>query len=151
MLVSTGHRIRCWLQFSMFAFFLLALCMLGAGGFFVSPSGRDRAREIIDKDNSKTGSFVDHNLLATGLAFIAVAALHLAAVLFMYCQTSALVEDLVAAEDDAEEAAEDANDPLLQTEEGRSMSKRERQSTNASRKYQEKNSAIYEKYNIGRA
>jgi len=117
----------------------------------VSPSGRDRAREIIDKDNSKTGSFVDHNLLATGLAFIAVAALHLAAVLFMYCQTSALVEDLVAAEDDAEEAAEDANDPLLQTEEGRSMSKRERQSTNASRKYQEKNSAIYEKYNIGRA
>jgi hypothetical protein len=53
--------------------------------------------------------------------------------------------------DDAEEAAEDAEDPLLRTEEGRGMSKRDRQSTNASRKYQEKNSAIYEKYNIGRS
>ncbi len=134
----------------MFAYFLLALAMLGAGGFFVSPSGRSRAREIIEQDKSSAGSFVEDNLLAAGLAFIAVAALHMAAVLFMYCQTSALVEDLVAAEDDAEEAMEDANDPLLATEEGRKMSKRDRQSTNASRKYQEKNSAIYEKYNIGR-
>lgn len=141
---------RCWLQFSMFAYFLLALCMLGAGGFFVSPDGRERARKVINEDNSEAGSVVDHNLLAAGLAFITVAGLHMAAVLFMYCQTSALVDDLAAAEDDAEDAAEDAEDPLLKTEEGRSMSKRERQGANASRKYQEKNSAIYEKYNIGR-
>lgn len=133
----------------MFFMGFVTLGELVAGCFFVIPGGRKKVHAIVSEDSSAAGRTIDHNLLAAGLALFAAAAMQVVALLFMYCQSNALIEDMDLAEDDAEQRMEDAKDPLLATEEGKAMSRSERRAANASNRYKEKNAHFYEKYKIG--
>ena len=106
---------------------------------------------VISEDHSAAGKLIERNLAAAGFALLAAGVVQIVALVFMYCQSGALVEDAGLAEEDAEQALEDAKDPLLHTEEGRGMTRSQRQAANASNRYKERNAHMYSKYNFGGA